>query len=570
MGRLRDSEVERINDKVGQAVIETLLAMTIFRQDFTVGFFASFVVLSFVKIFHWMVQDRVDFIETTPNVTRSQHLRIIAFIFLLIGIDYALLRHALASTLSKGISINLLFAFEYAIQASTAVTTLAKYFLSVADMWLEGRWEGKGVAVFYLDLTLDLLHLITYSAFFAAVFSTYGIPIHLVRDLYWTFRNFQTRVRDFLRYRRVAANMDRRFPDATPEDLERADHVCIVCREEMRAGSRAKKLDCSHTFHLHCLRSWLERQQNCPICRTPVLATAPVAVAGGAGGGRHQQHRDHRHHHHNQQQQQREDEEDQRLVEEVGAAFQRMFERDAELMNNLHLRNERGERQEQPSTGDGTAGAAPPPQQQQQQQHMMFMNGFSAAIPVIPVPILIPIMVPQQPPEPLPRPTSSSTGEPQQQQQQPTPEQHAMASAIAAAATAAAMYSSSPSFSFGSFPHPGVGGAMAPMSFPMNPPQVPVQTNVPPSGSGGGDSETRVGEEEEKGKTASATAPEVASSSSSQKEEEETIEKDVTAPTSDTASASTPLAESTGGPQEELRRRRLEKFNQTASSNGTD
>lgn len=33
----------------------------------------------------------------------------------------------------------------------------------------------------------------------------------------------------------------------------------------------AKKLPCGHILHLHCLRSWLERAQICPICRTPVL-----------------------------------------------------------------------------------------------------------------------------------------------------------------------------------------------------------------------------------------------------------------------------------------------------------
>jgi E3 ubiquitin-protein ligase synoviolin len=38
LGRLRDSEVERVNDKVGQAVVETCLAMTIFREDFTASF----------------------------------------------------------------------------------------------------------------------------------------------------------------------------------------------------------------------------------------------------------------------------------------------------------------------------------------------------------------------------------------------------------------------------------------------------------------------------------------------------------------------------------------------------
>lgn len=41
-------------------------------------------------------------------------------------------------------------------------------------------------------------------------------------------------------------------------------------------------------FHLHCLRSWLERQQNCPICRrsvvppTPAAATPPRAAGAAA------------------------------------------------------------------------------------------------------------------------------------------------------------------------------------------------------------------------------------------------------------------------------------------------
>ena len=46
-----------------------------------------------------------------------------------------------------------------------------------------------------------------------------------VRDVYWTARNFRNRVADFLRYRRVTAGMDQRFPDASPEDLARADGV---------------------------------------------------------------------------------------------------------------------------------------------------------------------------------------------------------------------------------------------------------------------------------------------------------------------------------------------------------
>ncbi len=87
-----------------------------------------------------------------------------------------------------------------------------------------------------------------------------------VRDLYWTFRNFRNRVADFLRYRRVTANMDERFPDATAAQLERGDHTCIVCREDMVAGGRNKVLPCGHVFHLHCLR--------CAAAATPRAGTA--------------------------------------------------------------------------------------------------------------------------------------------------------------------------------------------------------------------------------------------------------------------------------------------------------
>lgn len=47
----------------------------------------------------------------------------------------------------------------------------------------------------------------------------YGIPLHLIRELYETFRNFRIRVADYIRYRKITSNMNERFPDATPEEL---------------------------------------------------------------------------------------------------------------------------------------------------------------------------------------------------------------------------------------------------------------------------------------------------------------------------------------------------------------
>ncbi len=43
------------------------------------------------------------------------------------------------------------------------------------------------------------------------------------------------------------------------------------------SGSNSiKKLPCDHIFHRNCLRSWFQRQQTCPTCRTSILRFNPV------------------------------------------------------------------------------------------------------------------------------------------------------------------------------------------------------------------------------------------------------------------------------------------------------
>ena len=50
LGRLRESEMERLHERISSAVMETCLAMTIFREDFNVESVAMFVMLTFVKV----------------------------------------------------------------------------------------------------------------------------------------------------------------------------------------------------------------------------------------------------------------------------------------------------------------------------------------------------------------------------------------------------------------------------------------------------------------------------------------------------------------------------------------
>lgn len=145
---------------------------------------------------------------------------------------------------------------------------MVRYTLNATDMRRGSVWEHRSIFLFYYDFLVDFLKLIIYSTFFGIVVAYYGVPLHIIRDLYLTIRSFIIRIKDIIRYRRATANMNERYPDATPEELTGTDRVCIICRDEM---VMAKKLPCGHLFHFRCLRSWLERQQACPTCRRPIL-----------------------------------------------------------------------------------------------------------------------------------------------------------------------------------------------------------------------------------------------------------------------------------------------------------
>ncbi|XAR52090.1 hypothetical protein NMG60_11019989 [Bertholletia excelsa] len=285
LGSLREAEVERLNEQSWREVMEILFAITIFRQDFSVTFLAMVTALLLIKALHWLAQKRVEYIETTPSVTMLAHARIVSFMGFLLLIDSLFLYNSMKFLLQTWqASVSLFFSFEYMILATTTVSTFVKYVFYVSDMLMEGQWERKAVFTFYLELIRDLLHLSLYLCFFLVIFVNYGVPLHLIRDLYETFRNFRIRVADYIRYRKITSNMNDRFPDATPEELNASDATCIICREEM---TTAKRLNCGHLFHVHCLRSWLERQHTCPTCRALV---APPENGNNTSGSREDAH----------------------------------------------------------------------------------------------------------------------------------------------------------------------------------------------------------------------------------------------------------------------------------------
>lgn len=94
------------------AVTETCLAFTVFRDDFSPRFVAQFTLLLFLKCFHWLAEDRVDYMERSPLLTWLFHVRAI-LLLLFLGIADAVLVHIAYNTvMQSGASVQLVFGFE--------------------------------------------------------------------------------------------------------------------------------------------------------------------------------------------------------------------------------------------------------------------------------------------------------------------------------------------------------------------------------------------------------------------------------------------------------------------------
>ncbi|KAG2128617.1 uncharacterized protein EDB93DRAFT_1184267 [Suillus bovinus] len=316
-GALRPQEVERLYDRLWFFVTESLLAFTIFRDDFDIPFALMFGFLLFVRSFHWLASDRIEWMDQRPfpGPPTLFHIRMTTLFVILWCTDLVMFAVAVESTLKNGIGGMMMFASEYAILMASAMNTTAKYCVCVIDLRRARQrggenapqWQNKSMWVFYIELVTDFLKLTTYLLFFLLIVAFYGLPLNIIRDVYLTGRSFVTRLRALVRYRAATRNMDERYPDASEEEMSAmSDRTCIICREEMfvhgisgnqggDSGSNPaqqssdgpnttpKKLPCGHVFHFYCLRSWLERQQSCPTCRRSVLENPAQEQQRAAG-----------------------------------------------------------------------------------------------------------------------------------------------------------------------------------------------------------------------------------------------------------------------------------------------
>ncbi|WPK24328.1 hypothetical protein PUMCH_001598 [Australozyma saopauloensis] len=157
------------------------------------------------------------------------------------------------------------------------------------DEFDEQIWENKAFYVQTFTIFLSTLRASFYMVFLymLSFHTNLALPGTIIQGCITSLYQLCKQIILFRIFLLHSRRLDNHLFTASESELAAADHMCIICRENMHCPSTfqrtrgrllnarkyPKKLRCGHILHLACLKDWLERSDSCPLCRQKVFAT---------------------------------------------------------------------------------------------------------------------------------------------------------------------------------------------------------------------------------------------------------------------------------------------------------
>lgn len=260
--KIRSIEYENIVERLSRSLIDTIFLLSMFRNEFNeFHIILLFVFLTGMKIFLWLSADRLEYYQQS-QCTYHQMYRLFLSLVILLNISIAGVIYYMDSNLESGISIYFLFEFLNVMVFATYL--LCKVVVHVIDILIS--FQSKSIFLLYLAFIHDTLRLMIYSFLFFVLLGQFGLPLHLLRELYVSIMTVGKQFQRIVTYRSAVRRIHSHFPYVDAADMR--DTTCSICLMDMERG---KLLPCGHIFHLQCLLEWIQRRQVCPTCRASIF-----------------------------------------------------------------------------------------------------------------------------------------------------------------------------------------------------------------------------------------------------------------------------------------------------------
>ncbi|CUM64582.1 uncharacterized protein PRCAT00002190001 [Priceomyces carsonii] len=317
-GELRVIEIEHLVEKIPMFSLNLLFNLAHNDNNFLLNCFLLGLSISF-KVIQVVLVDRLDFnLVKVSNSSEEDHyskrmvLRSIvfnlnfwlSFIFLILNFIVA---KFLVFDVFQGINsvTCLLFGFQFAIQGVESLTYNSKLIFNVYELLYyradqdyndetddeneedERTWESKPYFSKGIDILSSSLKAIAHLGFMYLLtfHSGLSLPISMLQGTYTSLRQVYHEFSQLLAFIEASKRLESQLPNASKDDIDNSDSLCIICREDMcsaeeyeeshgkKISSRRcpKRLKCNHILHMGCLKDWLERSEICPMCRRKVF-----------------------------------------------------------------------------------------------------------------------------------------------------------------------------------------------------------------------------------------------------------------------------------------------------------
>ncbi|KAL2527053.1 E3 ubiquitin protein ligase RIN2 [Abeliophyllum distichum] len=295
------SEIRKLLERLINYIIYkgTFLPLVVPQTIFQAGFWSTWLgMVCFLKMFQALARDRLERLNASPSATPWTYFRVYSALLLVFTVDLLWMWLCFTMYSATSSSVSLLLFFEPSSIAFETLQALVVHGFQLLEIWLHhsagdiancrlskifdispagSLWEWKGILIRNLGFFLDMMTLLMAIAHYLHIWLLHGMAFHLVDAV--LFLNIRAllsacvkRAKGFIKLRMALGTLHGALPDATPEELRAYDDECAICREPM---AKAKKLSCSHLFHLACLRSWLDQglseNYSCPTCRKPLF-----------------------------------------------------------------------------------------------------------------------------------------------------------------------------------------------------------------------------------------------------------------------------------------------------------
>ncbi|ODQ83125.1 hypothetical protein BABINDRAFT_164830 [Babjeviella inositovora NRRL Y-12698] len=290
-GELRLLEREHVAERAWLTIISSLVALAMFRHEHMMLLCGLSLLHLFLVVFHWIVDDRIDFLfQRATALGDVLKTRVALAALVLMVSDWQISMFLLNYSFQHSPDICVVFGFQvFLLFLTMSELTLKSVCNLIEIVYLDKHpdeevWELRSVYVKVIGIIHSFFKLVINALLCYIFYGPSRMPIHLGMDMFHSVKTFITQCKDFLAYLRTASELDGMLPDATMEQLA-DDNLCIICREDMttegiQRGTRnvPKVLPCGHIIHMGCLKGWMERSQVCPMCRQPVKRTGAPAV----------------------------------------------------------------------------------------------------------------------------------------------------------------------------------------------------------------------------------------------------------------------------------------------------